>query len=122
MNLETIFKGLIALFIFNLVMMFLFLPEDHQFTDASLTTIDIMVLLCVVLQLISLSFLPRFSHTARSVFTASTFVFVGLGFFSDEYFFPNGLIVDNLNHIIGLVSGGIIAMMYLTDLKKRFIK
>ena len=122
MNLETIFKGLIALFLFNLVMMFLFLPNDQQFTDAPLTTIDIMVLLCVVLQLASLTFLPRFYPTARSVFTASTCVFVGLSFFSGEYFFPNGPVVDNLNYIIGLVSGGIIAMMYLTDLKKRFVK
>ena len=66
--------------------------------------------------------LYRFIPLGRPIFTILTTLSVIVMFLAPEYYVPKGPILDALKWMNGAVTGAILAMLYLTEIKERFVK
>jgi len=125
MDLEKTFKGLILLRVIIAGATFLsalYTPYDEKYIEQGLSLVVYFGSIVSLVGMASLILLYKFIPWGRIIFTISIVLWVLSVFLSPEYYVPKGHIFDALNWINGAVTGGIFAMLYLTEIKERFVR
>ena len=126
MDLEKTFKGLILLRVVVVVgatfIYALYTPYDEKYIEQGLSPVVYIGSVVSLVGMASLILLYKFIPWGRIIFTISIVLWVLSVFLSPEYYVPKGRIYDALNWINGAVTGGIFAMLYLTEIKERFVR
>ena len=125
MDLEKTFKGLILLRVVIVGATFisaLYAPYDEKYIEQGLSPVVYFGSVVSLVGMASLILLYKFIPWGRIIFTISIVLWVLSVFLSPEYYVPKGRIFDTLNWINGAVTGGIFAMLYLTEIKERFVR
>ena len=125
MDLEKTFKGLILLRVIIVGAIFivaLYAPYDERYFEQGLSPVVHFGSVVSLVGMASLVLLYKFIPWGRIIFTISIVLWVLSVFLSPEYYVPKGHIFDALNWINGAVTGGIFAMLYLTEIKERFVR
>ena len=125
MDLEKTFKGLILLRVIIVGATFisaLYTPYDKKYIEQGLSLVVYFGSIVSLVGMASLILLYKFIPWGRIIFTISIVLWLLSVFLSPEYYVPKGHIFDTLNWINGAVTGGIFAMLYLTEIKERFVR
>ena len=126
MDLEKIFKRLIVLRVIIVGITFIValnVPQDERYyLEQALSPVHIIGSIVSLLGMASLILLYRFIPLGRMIFTTLVVLWVLSVFLSPEYPIPMGRTFDALNWINGAVTGGILAMLYLTKIKEKFVR
>ena len=125
MDLEKIFKRLIVLRVIIVGITFIValdVPQDERYLEQALSPVPIIGSIVSLLGMASLILLYRFIPLGRMIFTTLVVLWVLSVFLSPEYPIPMGRTFDALNWINGAVTGGILAMLYLTKIKEKFVR
>ena len=126
MDLEKTFKGLILLrvvIVFGATFIYaLYTPYDEKYIEQGLSPVVYFGSVVSLVGMASLILLYKFIPWGRIIFTISIVLWVLSVFLSPEYYVPKGRIFDTLNWINGAVTGGLFAMLYLTEIKERFVR
>ena len=125
MDLEKTFKGLLLLRVVIVGAIFisaLYAPYDEKYIEQGLSPVVCFGFVVSLVGMASLILLYKFIPWGRIIFTISIVLWVLSVFLSPEYYVPKGHIFDALNWINGAVTGGIFAMLYLTEIKERFVR
>ena len=124
-ELETVFKSLIILTVVIVGATFtvaLFGPDDEKYFEQGLSSVVYFGAFVNLLKVPTWILLYRFIPLGRPIFTILTTLSVIVIFLAPEYYVPKGRISDALNWINGAVTGAILAMLYLTEIKERFVR
>ena len=125
MDLEKIFKRLIVLRVIIVGITFIValdVLQDERYLEQALSPVPIIGSIVSLLGMASLILLYRFIPLGRMIFTTLVVLWVLSVFLSPEYPIPMGRTFDALNWINGAVTGGILAMLYLTKIKEKFVR
>ena len=125
MDLEKTFKRLILLRVIIVGITFIVAfnaPHDERYLEQALSPVPIFGSIVSLLGMASLILLYLFIPLGRIIFTTLVILGVLSVFLSPEYHIPMGPTFDALNWINGAVTGGILAMLYLTKIKEKFIR
>ena len=125
MDLVKIFKRLIVLRVIIVGITFVVafnVPQDERYLEQALSPVPIIGSIVSLLGMASLILLYRFVPLGRIIFTTLVVLWVLSVFLSPEYHIPMGRTFDALNWINGAVTGGILAMLYLTKIKEKFVR
>ena len=99
----------------------LYAPYDEKYLEQGLSPVVYFGVMVSLVGMASLILLYKFIPWG-SIFTISIVLWVLSVFLSPEYYVPKGRIFDALYWINGAVTGGIFAMLYLTEIKERFVR
>ena len=125
MDLVKIFKRLIVLRVIIVGITFVVafnVPQDERYLEQALSPVPIIGSIVSLLGMASLILLYRFVPLGRIIFTTLVVLWVLSVFLSPEYHIPMGRTFDALNWINGAATGGILAMLYLTKIKEKFVR
>ena len=125
MDLEKTFKGLILLRVIIVGATFLsalYTPYDEKYIEQGLSLVVYFGSIVSLVGMASLILLYKFIPWGRIIFTISIALWVLSVLLSPEYYVPKGHIFDALNWINGAVTGAIFALLYLTEIKERFVR
>ena len=100
----------------------LYAPYDEKYMEQGLSPVVYFGSVVSLVGMASLVLLYKFIPWGRIIFTISIVLWVLSVFLSPEYYVPKGRIFDALYWINGAVTGGIFAMLYLTEIKERFVR
>ena len=124
-ELETVFKSLIILTVVIVGATFtvaLFGPDDEKYSEQGLSQVVYIGAFVNLLKVPTWALLYKFIPLGRTIFTVLTTLSVIVMFLSPEYYVPNGPIFDALKWMNGAVTGAILAMLYLTEIRERFVR
>ena len=130
MNLENIFKNVIKidflLYIVTLIFMF-FTETEVSYVDPEaawtiMDTLGILVLIYLIVYGVNLYFLYKFKPLGKTLYLPLMifYIFLGILTLNEQYTISTFELL--LDWIGGLLSGLIIALLYFTDIKDKFIK
>ena len=122
-ELETVFKSLIILTVVIVGATFtvaLFGPDDEKYSEQGLPQVVYIGAFVNLMKVPTWVLLYRFIPWGRTIFTMLTTLSVIVMFLSPEYYVPNGPIFDALKWMNGAVTGAILALLYLTEIRERF--
>ena len=121
MNLEKVFKNLIfvqfALFVLLMIYAF-FAPYDEN-VQITLSNIEIAILIVAVALYINFFFLLTFRPIGKVLFIPILLVLYTLTFSEGNY--EQDIYIYLFDSIVATIDGMLIAMLYFTDIKNKFI-
>ena len=124
-ELETVFKSLIVLTVVIVGAAFtvaFFVPYDEKYFEQGLSPVVHFGAFVNLLKVPTWILLYRFIPWGRPLFTILTALSVIVMFLAPEYYVPKGPIFDALKWMNGAVTGAILAMLYLTEIRERFVR
>ena len=122
MELSKLFKGLIIVELVTIVAMVLVVPVDPVYEEISTGIFDIVNLVYSLLFFVSLVLLFRFKSSGRTLFAILVIIGIPLSLGMPESSVPTGNLYQTLLWFGGALDGAILAILYLTSIKKRFQK
>ena len=122
MLLDRIFRRLVILQVITIGAFIFVVPYDPAVAETPFTSIEIAGTVCLLIYWISLFLLFSFHYWGRIVFTVAVVLVVLTSFGATELTVPTGTVYENLTWFSGVLDGALLTMLYLTDIKERFIK
>jgi len=125
MNIEKIFKKVVLADFLIILMMFLLVffydSSSSTLDEEPLNFADIFSLILLVVYIVNLYFLYKLKPIGKTLYIPLFIIGVVLIFaYPDSYLSYSNIFVYALETIGSMVSGLIIAMLYWTDIKKKF--
>jgi hypothetical protein len=126
MNLEKIFKNLIILDVivslFYIAIIF-YMEWDVPLTEEiePFTLADAIILIAFIFYYVALYFLYKFKPIGKTIYVPILILIIIIGY-GYEYEYEYQTYEVTMEYLSGLVSGMIIALLYFTDIKDKFIK
>ena len=124
MNLEKIFKNIIILDVivslFYIAIIF-YMEWDLPLTEEiePFTLVDVIMLITFIFYYVNLYFLYKFKPIGKTIYAPLLILIIIIG---HEYEYDYQTYEVTMEYLGGLVSGMIIAFLYFTDIKDKFIK
>ena len=122
MKLSKLFKGLIIFQLVSVVAMAIFAPDDPIYYEEQIGVFDIASLIYTLLWLASLVLLFRFKSSGRTLFAILVIISIPLSLGIPESSIPTGSLYQTYVWFGGLLEGAMLAILYLTSIKERFLK
>ena len=124
MNIEKIFKNIIIINFLLIISFFIWgMIEESinpSFVEDSFSDIELIVFILILVYLINLYFLFKFKSIGKTLFVPILIINYALTLGLPETYFTYSPIVHVAASIDVMLDGMIIAIMYWTDIRKRF--
>ena len=122
LELGKLFRGLIFLQLVTFTVALILVPDDPAAYQEPFGIVDIASLIYLPLWLTCLVLLFRFRPSGKVLFTVLIFAGLVLSLGAPGASVPNGNLLEIVNWFGGALDGAMLAILYLTDLKDRFLE
>lgn len=97
------------------------LAGSMEIEDSEVSSIDAIYLIQIVAYIFALFLMFTFKVLGRQLFLVTCIVGIPLSIFAPEYITPSSNLYELLIWFSGLLDGLMLAIVYLTDLRHRFV-